>query len=86
METLQSRDEHASAKGRAGVKELKAKDQFPADQQAQVRSVLGDVLRGIVAQTLCRKIGGGRIAALEILVVNFAIANLIREFSFELKR
>jgi twitching motility protein PilT len=54
-------------------------DQFPADQQAQVRSVLGDVLRGVVAQTLCRKLGGGRVAALEILVVNFAISNLIRE-------
>jgi twitching motility protein PilT len=54
-------------------------DQFPADQQAQIRSVLADVLRGVVAQTLCRKIGGGRLAALEILIVNFAVANLIRE-------
>jgi twitching motility protein PilT len=54
-------------------------DQFPADQQAQVRSVLADVLRGVVAQTLCRKIGGGRLAAIEILLVNFAVANLIRE-------
>jgi S1-C subfamily serine protease len=54
-------------------------DQFPADRQAQVRSVLGDVLRGVVCQTLCRKVGGGRVAALEVLVVTFAIANLIRE-------
>ncbi len=54
-------------------------DQFPADQQSQVRSVLGDVLRGVVAQTLCRQTGGGRVAALEVLVVNFAIANLVRE-------
>jgi twitching motility protein PilT len=54
-------------------------DQFPANQQAQVRSVLGDVLRGVVAQTLVKKIGGGRMAVLEILVVSFAISNLIRE-------
>jgi twitching motility protein PilT len=54
-------------------------DQFPGDQQAQVRSVLSDVLRGVVSQTLCRKIGGGRIAALEVLVVNMAAQNLIRE-------
>jgi len=54
-------------------------DQFPADRQAQVRSVLADVLRGVVAQTLCKKIGGGRLAAVEVLVVNFAVANLIRE-------
>jgi twitching motility protein PilT len=54
-------------------------DQFPADQQAQVRSVLSDVLRGVVAQTLCKKIGGGRTAVLEVLVSNYAVANLIRE-------
>ncbi len=54
-------------------------DQFPSDQQAQVRSVLGDVLRGVVAQNLCKRIGGGRALALEILVVNHAIGNLIRE-------
>jgi twitching motility protein PilT len=54
-------------------------DQFPADQQAQVRSVLSDVMRGVVAQTLCKKIGGGRTAVLEILVSNYAVANLIRE-------
>ncbi len=54
-------------------------DQFPAERQSQVRSTLADVLRGVVSQTLCRKVGGGRIAALEILVVNYAIANLIRE-------
>jgi twitching motility protein PilT len=54
-------------------------DQFPANQQAQVRSVLGDVLRGVVAQTLVKKIGGGRLAVLEVLVVNLAISNLIRE-------
>jgi twitching motility protein PilT len=54
-------------------------DQFSADQQSQVRSVLADVVRGVVAQTLCKRVGGGRTAALEVLVVNQAIANLIRE-------
>jgi S1-C subfamily serine protease len=41
--------------------------------------VLADVLRGVVAQTLVRSAGGGRTAVLEVLVVNFAVANLIRE-------
>ena len=54
-------------------------DQFQSDQQAQIRAELGDVLRGVLAQTLCKKLGGGRVMALEILVVNQAIANLIRE-------
>jgi twitching motility protein PilT len=54
-------------------------DQFPADRQPQVRNTLSDVLRGVVAQSLCKKIGGGRIAAVEVLVVNYAVANLIRE-------
>ena len=52
---------------------------YPADQQAQVRATLADVLRGVIAQTLCRKIGGGRVAALEVMVSSLAIANLIRE-------
>jgi twitching motility protein PilT len=54
-------------------------DQFPADRQAQIRVMLSETLKGIIAQTLCKKIGGGRIAAFEILLVNSAIANLIRE-------
>jgi C-terminal processing protease CtpA/Prc len=54
-------------------------DQFPAGQQAQIRNVLADVLRGVVTQTLLKKPTGGRMAVLEILVVNFAVANLIRE-------
>jgi twitching motility protein PilT len=54
-------------------------DQFPADRQAQIRVMLSESLRGVIAQTLCRKIGGGRKAALEVLIVNPAIANLIRE-------
>jgi twitching motility protein PilT len=54
-------------------------EQFPADEQAQIRSSLADVLRGVVAQTLLRKPEGGRLAVLEILVVTPAVANLIRE-------
>jgi len=54
-------------------------DNFPADQQSQVRSVMSDVLKGVVAQTLVKKKGGGRMAALEVLVVTVAVANLIRE-------
>ena len=54
-------------------------DQFPADRQAQIRVMLSESLKGVIAQTLCRKIGGGRVAALEVLLVNAAISNLIRE-------
>jgi len=54
-------------------------DMFPAEQQNQVRAVLADNLKGVVAQTLCRKIGSGRVAALEIMVSDTGIANLIRE-------
>ena len=54
-------------------------DQFPADRQQQVRTMLSESLKGVVAQTLLKKKGGGRVAALEILVVTSAIANLIRE-------
>jgi twitching motility protein PilT len=52
---------------------------FPAEQQPQIRATLADSLKGVVAQTLCKRIGGGRIAALEVLVVNAAVTNLIRE-------
>ncbi|MCC6746044.1 MAG: type IV pilus twitching motility protein PilT [Deltaproteobacteria bacterium] len=54
-------------------------DQFPADQQAQIRVMLAESLRGVVAQMLCKKIGGGRAAAYEILISTPAVANLIRE-------
>jgi twitching motility protein PilT len=54
-------------------------DQFPADRQAQIRVMLAESLKGVVAQTLVRKIGGGRVAAREILLSIPAITNLIRE-------
>ena len=54
-------------------------DQFPADRQSQIRVMLSESLRGVISQTLCRKIGGGRVAAREILISIPAISNLIRE-------
>jgi twitching motility protein PilT len=54
-------------------------DIFPANQQSQIRTQLSLVLEGIVCQALLPKIGGGRCAALEIMVPTPAIRNLIRE-------
>ena len=54
-------------------------DQFPPEQQAQIRMMLSGSLKGVVSQTLCKRQGGGRVAAQEILVVNTAVAAMIRE-------
>lgn len=54
-------------------------DLFPHEQQSQVRTVMSESLKGVIAQTLCKRKGGGRVAALEILVCNYAVSNLIRE-------
>ncbi|MBI3200572.1 MAG: type IV pilus twitching motility protein PilT [Myxococcales bacterium] len=54
-------------------------DQFPPEQQAQIRTMLSESLRGVIAQVLCKKKGGGRVAAYEILVTTPAVSNLIRE-------
>lgn len=54
-------------------------DQFPADQQAQIRIMLAESLKGVVCQTLVKKKGGGRVAAHEILIVDRAVSSLIRE-------
>ncbi|HCE44602.1 MAG TPA: type IV pili twitching motility protein PilT [Lentisphaeria bacterium] len=54
-------------------------DQFPAERQAQIRTMLSTSLKGVVAQTLLKKKTGGRVAALEILIVNSGIANIIRD-------
>jgi twitching motility protein PilT len=54
-------------------------DQFPADEQGQIRTMLSESLKAVIAQTLCKKLGGGRVAAHEVLIVNSAISNLIRE-------
>lgn len=54
-------------------------DQFPADRQDQVRTMLSESLKGVISQTLCKKIGGGRVAVREIMLHTPALANLIRE-------
>ncbi|HOX10947.1 MAG TPA: type IV pilus twitching motility protein PilT [Candidatus Moranbacteria bacterium] len=54
-------------------------DVFPAHQQNQVRSQLASVLLGVVSQRLVPRVGGGRIPALEIMINNHAVENLIRE-------
>ncbi len=54
-------------------------DVFPTDQQEKTRTTLSEALKGVVAQALFKRVGGGRIAALEILACNAAVANLIRE-------
>lgn len=54
-------------------------DVFPSHQQNQIRSQLASVLIGVVSQRLLPKIGGGRVPALEIMINNNAVANLIRE-------
>jgi len=54
-------------------------DQFPAERQAQIRVMLAESLQGVIAQVLCRKIGGGRVAAREVLLATRAVSNLIRE-------
>ncbi len=52
---------------------------FPADEQEQIRTQLSMALLGVISQSLLPKIGGGRIAAHEIMINNPAIGNLIRE-------
>ena len=54
-------------------------DAFPGEQQAQIRSMLSESLEAVIAQTLLKKVGGGRIAAHEILIGVPAVRNLIRE-------
>jgi len=54
-------------------------DVFPPNQQAQVRAMFAESLQAVVTQTLCKKVGGGRVAALEIMLGTTAVRNLIRE-------
>jgi twitching motility protein PilT len=54
-------------------------DVFPAAEKSMVRSMLSESLRAVIAQTLLKRIGGGRIAAHEIMIGTPAIRNLIRE-------
>jgi twitching motility protein PilT len=57
---------------------------FPASKQPQVRSILAGVLRGVISQRLLPRVGGGRIAAVEVMVSNARIQELIREDKPEL--
>jgi twitching motility protein PilT len=52
---------------------------FPGELQAQIRMMLAESLRAVVSQTLLKKIGGGRVAAFEVLFGTPAVTNLIRE-------
>ena len=54
-------------------------DVFPSTQQAQIRVMLSESLRGVIAQTLLPREGGGRVAAIEVMTNTKAIANLIRD-------
>jgi twitching motility protein PilT len=54
-------------------------DVFPAGEKAMVRSMLSESLRSVITQTLMKRLGGGRIAAWEIMLATPAIRNLIRE-------
>lgn len=54
-------------------------DSFPASQQNQIKAQLADTLQAVIAQTLMKKVGGGRIAATEIMMRTSAIANMIRD-------
>jgi twitching motility protein PilT len=54
-------------------------DVFPPHQQPQIRAQLSNILMAIVAQRLVPSIGGGRVAAAEILVATPAVRNIIRE-------
>jgi twitching motility protein PilT len=54
-------------------------DVFPAEEKAMVRSMLSESLQAVVSQTLLKKVGGGRVAAHEIMIGTPAIRNLIRE-------
>jgi twitching motility protein PilT len=52
---------------------------FPGNKQAQIRAIMAGVMRGVISQRLLPKIGGGRAAAVEVMVMNSRIADLIRE-------
>ena len=52
---------------------------FPAEKQTQVRSVTASVLRGVISQRLLPRVGGGRVAAVEVMVNTARVADLVRE-------
>ncbi len=54
-------------------------NQFPADRQQQIRTMLADGLKGVISQVLCKRLGGGRVPAMEVMIGTSSISNLIRE-------
>ncbi len=54
-------------------------DMYPANQQSQIRSMLANTLKAVISQTLLPKIGGGMVPAVEVLMCNAAVRNIIRE-------
>lgn len=54
-------------------------DMFPAELQSQVRSSVSELLKCVISQVLCKRKGGGRVAAFELLTINAAASNLIRQ-------
>ena len=54
-------------------------DVFPAEEKDMVRAMLSESLKAVISQVLCKKVGGGRVAAHEIMIGTPAIRNLIRE-------
>jgi len=54
-------------------------DQFPADRQEQIRQMLSSSLKGVISQMHCKKIGGGRVPAMEVMIGTPPVSNLIRE-------
>ena len=59
--------------------ESKSETRFPAEEKDMVRAMLSESLRAVISQVLCKKVGGGRVAAHEIMIGTPAIRNLIRE-------
>jgi twitching motility protein PilT len=54
-------------------------DKFPAGRQNQIRTLLASTLTGVIAQTLCKRMDGGRVAAAEVLIANQAVRSNIRD-------
>lgn len=54
-------------------------DLFPAEERDMARSIIAEVLQAIITQSLCRRRGGGRVAAFEVLVSDGAVGNMIRQ-------
>ncbi|MGE4490210.1 MAG: PilT/PilU family type 4a pilus ATPase [Kiritimatiellales bacterium] len=54
-------------------------DKFPGDRQNQIRTLLANTLTGVIAQTLCKRMDGGRAAAAEVLIATPAVRSMIRD-------